>query len=237
MLPLPLLLAVACSEWPRYDHLPEDTATRLPAGQDPASQWEVDWTSSPFVKEPYDDDPTALELETLAVGAGLNSRSELLGTGWNYTGYPERAVACDHTSAFPPTGKEPGFYTGDVDWRLMDVSPGVLCSGFFGDVPGTQIDVVPFEVDDCNLPVAPLLYADGKSAGRPVGFGESESTNEWAVVIDAPTRLAIAAAGWHPDDPENVQAYRWGLASLPPEAADDADLRCPLPPGVDEGGS
>ena len=227
---LPLVLSlVACAQWPRYDHLPEDTAVRLPAGSEVGPTWDIEWADATAQDEPGDDDPRGLEPEAIRPGQGAELTSSLTGTGWVYGTPPERDVDCEDTSAFPP--KDDGYYLSDVDWRLVDVGEvGILCSAFYADRAGAQVDVVAFEVDACGLPVAAVFPEGGSDL--PLGFGVSGAENVWSFPVTQSTRYAIAAAGWAPNDAGAELPYHWAISFLAAAQSGEGAETCPPPPNA-----
>lgn len=231
---------LACTAWPRYAHLPVDTADRIPAGasRSPTAP-AVAWSVVQPLAEPGDDDPTTLTPEVVRTGKGNALATTLVGTGWNYIDTPTRQEACEDISAFPPEDR--GYYEGDVDWRLLDIgATGVLCSGMYGEDPRAQIDVLLYEINPCGLPIAPLRYTSGEDAGRIVGYGTGGPVNVWAVPVEGPMRLAVVAAGWDPTDLETQVNYKWGVSLQAPDDNPDVDADlCAAPPGAavpEEGG-
>lgn len=217
----------ACAQWPRYDNLPVDTAERLVAGSQVGPSWDVAWTEASPLSEPLNDDPRALPAETIGLDEGVQLSSALLGSGWVYGTPPARTEECGHTSAFPP--KEDGYYLADVDWRVVEVEDvGLLCSSFYADQAGGQVDVVPFEVDECGLPVSAVFAPGG--GDLPLGFGVSGTENVWSIAVSAPVRYAIAAAGWAPNDETAELPYHWAVSFLSATEGGGAGVSCPPPP-------
>lgn len=217
-----------------------DTADRIPAGASRGSTVpEVAWSEIQPLAEPGDDDATLLTPEVIRAGKGNSLAADLAGTGWNYTDTPTRQEACEEVSGFPPEDR--GFYTGDVDWRVLDIgSSGVLCSTMFGEDPLTQIDVLLYALDACGLPTTAVRYTEGDNAGKIVGYGVGGAANVWAIPVEGPVRMAVVGAGWDPDAPQALVTYKWGVSLLEAEDNPDAAAElCPTPPGAvlpEEGG-
>lgn len=230
--PLLLLALCACADWPRYANLPDDpTAGRLVAGTEVGGPIEVAWTDLSASEEPGDDDPRELPSLALEDGEGSLLVSSLVGTGWNYTDTSPRVEDCGHVSAFPTS--DHGYYLGDVDWRVIEAPVGsTLCSGFYADTGGSQVDVVPFHVDECGLPTEPIRDPGSTGESGVVGFGVNGAANTWSIEVDGDGRYALVAAGWAPDDAARVVDYHWGVAVLSAEATSGEDWECPVPPGA-----
>lgn len=203
---------LACTDWPRWEHLPVDTG----AGRDPgAAAPAFPWAEAQAAGEP-DDDPAALKAEPLAVGEGRLSRSSLLGTGWTSEA-PERTECDGAESRFPLY--DVGDYAGDVDWWLLEVAEGILCSRFLAADAGVRADVMLYRLDACGSPSeGPAL----DERGNVGGYATETAENSWALPVEAGI-VALVAAGYAPTSTAE-QRYRWGLALLGAGEADCPEL-------------
>ena len=215
--PVPwLLLLTGCSAWPRFSHLtlPPDAVEAQTATSDEASVAWVDLDTSES-GEPANDDARTTTLETLILGNGNRMNGRLAGSGWDFDAVASRPADCGTVSAFPT---EPlGDYMGDVDWRVVDVTDaGVLCNAIGTGDPDARVDALVFAVDDCGVPIAAKRDADGNI----LGFGSEDRVNEWRHVLSSPTRLALAAAAWAPDDLTRILTYNWELSLISDDGTD-----------------
>jgi hypothetical protein len=226
------LLLPACQGWPTYANLPVDSGTIVRYDALPGDAASVTWTQLPSPDEDgTDDDPRGMSAEGLSEGRGNYFAGRLAGSGWDPTQTDvERWEECGDVAQFPPYDN--GMYLGDWDWRVVDIeSTGTFCSWFKFNQPGGQADVLVYAVNACNLPTTPYLY----ESGDPVGYNVAGQLNTWSYPIESPTRVAVVAAAWAPNDPSASWVYEWGLSLL--TAAEDGDeVVCPAPPTV-AGGS
>lgn len=223
-----LLLIVGCEGWPVYAHLPEDTVERVEVGAVGPGEDTVTWIhlDAPL-EDGSDDDPRGLAAEDLAIATGNYVAGRITGSGWDPTQTEvERWEECGDVAQFPPFDN--GNYLGDADWRVIDVqAAGTLCSFLKFTQPGPQADVLVYPVNSCNLPTQPLVYG----TGEPVGYNVAGQVNTWSYPLLAPTRLALVAAAWAPNDPTAEWNYNWGIALLPPpDAGSTEEIVCPTPP-------
>lgn len=209
---LALLGAAGCAEWPRAAHLPAGELDALTPGEPPPPTTEVTWTHLGARADEDDDAPTEVPLEPLAEGEGALLHGTSTGSGWDFAAVAERAATCGQPSAFPTEAR--GDYLGDVDWRVVEVTGGGrLCSTFAFSDGLTRADVVPFSLDACGVPAAPLT-----ENGLVIGFGAETAENAWEMEVGGGARIALAAAGWAPDAPEATLRYLWGLSLVSMDA-------------------
>jgi hypothetical protein len=219
----PFVLALtACATWPRYEHLPVDSGDQVAIGQDSAG---VEWTAlGDQDDEGSDDDPRGVAAESLPLAHGNYVVADLAGTGWLADAVAARPADCGSPSGFPPDAT--GDYAADVDWRLVNLDPGVLCSVFAFDGAGGASDVLVYTLDACDLP----LEVARLPSGDPLGADVSSGPNVWTYPVLEPVRVGVVAASRAPDAPDTLATYRWGLALMP--APETGDASCPAPPGV-----
>jgi len=211
---LSLLLALAplgCASWPRADHLPAggDTAA-LPAGTDPGDTVPVTWQGP--TDELENGDPRGLPLPaavTLSSELGVLVAGQLDGTGWIAGATPDRTGSCG-TLGFPLTDQ--GSYAGDVDWLAVQVDQdGWLCGSVALSRDGLFFDLVPYTLDDCDEPAAPLT----DDQDQPLGFDQQGATVTWSAPVQQGDRVGVALAAAWPQDPSGVVAWTVGLSLSP----------------------
>ncbi|MFZ5478379.1 MAG: hypothetical protein ACOZNI_16545 [Myxococcota bacterium] len=228
--PVPFLLPglLACADWPRFAHLPDDGREALAAGEEPPADDTVTWTELGTREDRYDDDPRDLpaeDLEVLAVDEGNALHGRATGSGWDFEATAERPADCGSPSGFPSEAE--GDYVGDVDWRVVTVSePGALCSELVYADGETRGDVLLYTLDACGIPDEPVRDADGDV----VGFGDEDARNRWWVEVAEPATFGVVAAAWAPDDETRALRYLWGLSLVQPPL-EGKEARCPTPDG------
>lgn len=234
-LPLFLLLlpalASACSSWPRYGNLPQDSDV-LDPGVDPRELIEIDWrffsereliaqgsNSSPFNMIPQ-------ELDSLE---GLIIEGDLNGVGWSSDLEPLTVVGdCGDGPVEQPRdpGRE-GDWAGDVDFYRIDIASGldepVLCAQAQGAASGVGWDILLYEIDECGLPGEPLLGADSTVLGADLASPQAG----WVTQVQSGRSYAVLIAGYQAPDPNPRYSYTLGLSIVP--GAGGGEL-CPLLP-------
>ncbi len=225
-----LLPLAGCDGWPLYANLPVDEVTRVASDELVLVGGDVTWIElDPPLEDGSDDDPRTMSAESIVPSFGNYFPGRLTGSGWDPTQTEvERWEECGDVAQFPPF--ENGNYIGDTDWRVIDIQEaGTLCSYLRFNQPGAQADVLVYPVNACNLPTSPLLYG----TGQPVGYNVAGQVNVWSYPILEPTRLALVAAAWAPNDATSSWVYNWGVAVLPPpESGSTEEIVCPAPPTV-----
>lgn len=226
---LPLLgLFGACSEWPRYNHLPAE-GDLYPATQDPRTLFDVQWSAA--TEADPNDSPLDVVDATLAMGQGTQITGQITGTGWydDATAAPIEHPDCSGSvGTRSPLGT--GDYIGDVDFFAFEVTePGLLCARLLTDPPTFGWDLVLFPVDSCNIPGAPIS-ADGVVLGVDQGGAEGG----WGTPIEAPGTYVVMAAAYYPNNLEAVVDYELGVALVHPDP-DGGSILCPVLPTEEAG--
>ena len=227
------VLIAGCSGWPLYSNLPDGDYTASPAGTDPSSAMDFNWTNIGHEDDAANELPEAPG--TLNTGEGWLLYGSLDGVGWDPTIVPVRDALCGTTAvtlAFPPLDQ--GDYTGDIDWNTMAAAAdGVLCARaevvFPADASADiSYDFLGYDLDACADPVTALVDGDGAQ----LGISQTATTTSWNVDVLAGDRVGVVLAGFVPAQTLDTSlTWRVGLALLPPTQADD--VLCPsLPEGT-----
>lgn len=207
-LPLLLPLLAACAQWPRYEHLDgAGDPDAIVAGSDPAAAVRIEWLDS--LSETDGQGSSGLPvgaITALGPDQGVVIHGTLTGAGWDGDIPPERSGSCG-TLAFP-YGLD-GSYAGDIDWAAVHAqSGGYLCVTVEIDHPSARYDLVPYLLDECEEPAAPLV----DEADQTWGYGLSGPSATWAAPIPADKSIGLALAAFWPQDNSAAIPWRLGLS-------------------------
>lgn len=222
---LVLSLGAGCGSWPRYANLPEDDGAILAV--DEPETIEVSWSDG-YVGDATDGTPVVLG--ALVSGYGYFAEGELTGVGWDPDLVPEATADCNGETldlAWPPY-QDGGLYTGDVDWRGLEVGEDAkLCAALELVIPselgsGFSYDFVPYLLSACDDPVEAMLGEDGAI----LGYDKVRAEIAWSVPVTAGQRISVSLAGVIAGETLDVAVpWRLGLSLVPLEAA-----ACPILP-------
>jgi len=203
---MPILLtvvAIGCTEWPRFAHVDDSNANILPAGSDISDSLQVAWTELDPEVEPYNDEPDGGG--RLKLGEGwLTGAGSLDGWGWDPYSDPDHDTGsiCGDPIVTPT---EMGVYTGDVDWfPVRPQSNGTLCAELTltpeEDAEPVYVDLLLFEVNECLDLIG--VFTEPNADGEEEAIGWTAPGNEvrWSVRVESATQLGILVAGVLPQD-------------------------------------
>ncbi len=218
----PLLVLIACSNWPRYIHLPEDTATAVLPGT--VLPPDVDWHEGNTVAfvALLPDEPGDMEGDV-----GLIWYDTLVGSGVDPTlaDDPVLDSACGMSWDFPP--EERNAYLGQTHWyALRPETTGTLCATATFDTAAVTVDLLVYDISTCLVPRGPWEDPD---TSKTIGLGVAGGRAAWRIPVIEGVGLGLALSAATPDNSETEWPY--GLAvSLVDRAPDGHVGECPMPP-------
>ncbi len=204
-----IALLAACDGWPALDGLArDDTGGAPPEGVELTDPPELSWSESGPRDDETDDSALVAPVEILPPGQAFTLAGKLRGAGWDPAAVPTRAACAGVPSAFPT---EPsGDYLGDADWRVIEVqASGALCAHLEPSTTEARVDLMAFDLDSCGLPARAWTTRDD----LVMGFAPSTAVNDWATLVE-PSRFAMVAVAYAPDDTTLEIPYAWTVAAL-----------------------